>query len=175
MKKRLRQHIPKVRSKRGMTLVEILVGVTIVVIVFGATLGAMTHGYSSTLYRADEEKEATVSASMNEEIMATVRDLNFGDAGAFNDYCFNGHNPNTDVSNAIHAAAKSAGGENVKYVDPGQFPKKSEGTQYTLNPNYSKQIDGTSAIIKGIEIKTATYSANGVCICKGFVPYSSQG
>ena len=58
MKKRIRKKIPKLRSKKGMTLVEILAGVVIIVIVFGATLSAMTNGFSSTLRNATANRDA---------------------------------------------------------------------------------------------------------------------
>ena len=69
MKKMTRTVRKKIRSKKGMTLVEILVGVTIVVIVFASTLGAMVTGYTTTLFNADENRSAVLNSSVNEIVL----------------------------------------------------------------------------------------------------------
>ena len=52
MIKRLKRKKARLHSKKGMSLVEILVAVTIIVIVFGGTIGAMANGYSKWEERA---------------------------------------------------------------------------------------------------------------------------
>ena len=52
----------KMKSKKGITLVEILIGVTIVVIVFASTLGAMVGGFTTTMYNSDENRAAVLNA-----------------------------------------------------------------------------------------------------------------
>lgn len=68
------RRLKKLRSKKGISLIELVVGITIVVIVFSSTLGAMVGGYTTTLYNADDTKAATLNASLNEIIMNTIID-----------------------------------------------------------------------------------------------------
>lgn len=172
MKKNLRKNIPKLRSKKGLTLVEILVGVAIIVIVFGATLGAMTQGYTSTLYNADENKAAAVSKSMNDAIMAAVTNQHFQNQAECDDYFFGGgKNPNSDGSNAIHAAAVSIE-SSVEYVSYASFPDYSKDFQYTIKTDGISNVEGASnQSMPYVMIQTAARSAKGMNINTSFVPY----
>ena len=66
----------KIRSKKGMTLVEIVVGISLVVIVFASCLGAMVGGYTTTIYNSDENRVAVLNGSLNEIIVSTIH--NYG-------------------------------------------------------------------------------------------------
>jgi len=73
----LRQNIPKYRSKKGMSLVELVVGVTIIAIVLASAAGAIVTGYKTTIDNAERNKVAAISASMNEVIMKAVKNCSF--------------------------------------------------------------------------------------------------
>ena len=183
MKKRTRQNIPKLRSKKGMSLVELIVGIVIIVIVFTATLTAMTNGYTTTIYNADVNKNAVSGGSLNEIIMEAVSKQQFeskaGENGA-EKYFFNNGNktPNTDSSNAIHAAARMIYPD-VQYVSPDDFPDSTIENQYTINLDAESDVEkkvgiSAKAKIKGIEIKTSVTSVKGTVINSSFVPYGRQ-
>ena len=112
MKKYLRQHVPRKNSKKGLTLVEILVGVTIIVIVFGATLGAMTQGYSGTLRNADEDKAAAIASSVCDTVATSIKKLGMTDGDELQSY-FNDHSPD---NNAVILAATTVV-SNINYLD----------------------------------------------------------
>jgi len=103
MRKRLLRKLHRTKSKRGLSLVELIVGVTILVIVFGGTMSAMANGYTDTLYNAQQNKGAADGASLNEVIMEAVKAKGFADEEECAEY-FAG-DPNMDDTNAIHAAA----------------------------------------------------------------------
>lgn len=164
----IRQIKPK--SKKGLTLIEIVVGVTIVVIVFASTLGAMVSGYTTTLKNADENKAAIKSAAVNEIIMKTISNLNLEDGAAVNDII----NTINDSDNVIKVAAEKEC-SNIKYVSSGDFLKETKGDeQYTIIANQSSEIEynGTKKTVKGITIKTAVKSSSGFVSNETFVPYS---
>lgn len=72
----LRQKIPKA-SKKGMSLVELIVGVTIIAIVLASAAGAIVTGYKTTMDNAERNKVAAISSSMNEVIMKAVKNCGF--------------------------------------------------------------------------------------------------
>lgn len=173
MSKRLRKNIPKLKSKKGLTLVEILVGVTIIVIVFGATLGAMTQGYTNTLYNADENKSAALSKSINDSIMEAVVRQGFKSQTECENYFFGGgKSPNSDSSNAVHSAAVAID-SSVEYVPYASFPDNSKDCQYTIKTDSISTVEGTgSKVSMGyVLIQTATKSAKGMHINTSYVPY----
>ena len=72
----LRQKIPKA-SKKGMSLVELVVGVTIIAIVLASAAGAIVTGYKTTIDNAERNKVAAISSSMNEVVMKAVKNCGF--------------------------------------------------------------------------------------------------
>ncbi len=172
MKKRMRQKIPKLYSKKGMSLVELVVGITIIVIVFGATLSAMTNGFTNTLYNAEVNKNAAEGGSLNEIMMETAVRQEFYDAASVEALYLNGA-PTAD--NAIHAAAQSVV-PSIQYVSPIEFPKKGIENQYTIKTNASSTVTKgtTPATVKGMEIQTLVTNVKGTLVNKSFVAYSNQ-
>lgn len=165
----IRQIKPK--SKKGLTLIEIVVGVTIVVIVFASTLGAMVSGYTTTLKNADENKAAIKSAAVNEIIMKTISNLNLEDEASVNDII----NTINDSNNVIKVAAEKEC-SNIKYVSYGDFLKEAKGDeQYTIIAEQTSDITSgsTKKTVKGIIIKTAVKSSSGFVSNETFVPYAS--
>lgn len=176
----MNKKIKKRNSKKGMTLVELLVGVAIVVIVFAGTLGAMVGGYSTTVNNADQNKINATNQATNEIIMGTVKSLGFsGKADA--QKCVDElkvikttTEPDDPPAERIQAKAIQGAAEKrcsgIEYVDQDQFPKDNVDCQYTIIiPNSPTMVD--SQEIDGIIIKTAMKSSSGFVINQSFVPY----
>ena len=53
MNSNLRQKIPKYKSRAGMSLTELIVGVTIIALVLGSAAGAIVTGYKTTIDNAE--------------------------------------------------------------------------------------------------------------------------
>ncbi len=184
MRKRLLRKLHRTKSKRGLSLVELIVGVTILVIVFGGTMSAMANGYTDTLYNAQQNKGAADGASLNEVIMEAVKAKGFADEEECAEY-FAG-DPNMDDTNAIHAAALEVDRElvqgderkKVRYVAYDRFPLPDFERQYTIITDAQSTVDGTflsERTIEGVEIRTAVKTVKGWVINKSFVPYGSNG
>ncbi len=178
MKKRLRQKIPKLRSKKGMSLVELVVGITIIVIVFGSTLSAMTNGYSTTLYNADVNKSAVEGGSLNELLFQSISELGFYDKAEAQEYFFgaaSNKSPNSDPGNAVHAAAKTFD-STVLYYDKNVFPAAGVETQYTIDLDASSKVQkgAKQYTIKGIYVQSYVYSSRGSLVNHSFIPYEHQ-
>lgn len=170
MKKRMRQKIPKFHSKKGMSLVELVVGITIIVIVFSSTLSAMTQGFTDTLYNAQVNKTAAEGGSLNELMMeAAIRKelTSKSDVEAL----FTNGQPNAD--NTIDAAAKSFMSD-IEYVPAADFPKANVANQYTIYTDVGQPVEGTASNVKGIEIQTLVTSIKGTLLNRSFVAYTSQ-
>ena len=170
MKKRTRQIRTKLRSKKGMTLVELIVGIVIIVIVFSATLSAMTNGYSDTIYNADVNKSAVKGGSLNEVIMEAIIKQGLtsadddGDSASAQNFFFAGGKTPADGDNPVHSAAVAVI-PSVRYVPYGSFyenQKDEEG---------KKKVSTT---IKGIEILTCVTNSKGTLINSSFVPYARK-
>lgn len=171
----------KTRSKKGLTLVEILIGVSIVVIVFSSTLGAMVGGFTTTVNNSDQNRAAILNSSLNEIIMNTVIKMQITEDSA-DDRMMDIESGDPALSPIL--AAVSAAVPEAKYVpatvDGSGNPTVAfaEGVdyQYTLLPGTDLPIDtgaggATTNSVKGIAIKTRFESADGGLIYESFVPY----
>lgn len=175
-KKRLMRRSGRMRSKRGLSLIELVVGVTIMVIVFGGTMSAMANGYTDTLYNASENADAAKCATINEVVMTTLQEKQFANINEFNEY-FGTHSVNiADSNNAFYAAANASVGGGVRYCSTisgeHQFPDSAFSMQFGIFPNAYSFVDGKQ--IKGMEIKSAVKTVKGWVINKSFVPYADQ-
>ena len=178
MKKRLRHNKARLRSKKGMSLVELLVAVTIIVLVFGGTVGAMANGYSSTMYNAQKTIDAAEGVSLNDVIFEGIENQYFTSEDECKKYFFGTggtKNPNTDATNSIHAAAKTVD-ENVKYVPKDTFPSSDPTVvlQYTIVTDSHSNVTVTglgTKEVKGVTIKTAVKTVEGIVTNTSFVPY----
>ncbi len=172
--------LKKLRSKRGLTLVEILIGVAIVVIVFASTLGAMVGGFTTTLYNADENRAAVLNSSLNEVIMNTVHNMAFTKSEGLDDDDISSGDPTVSVIVSAVAAnipdAVYVPAEEIDGKMSVNFPK-GESYQYTLIPDVKTTLQtnsptGTPVEMDGVAIKTCFDSAGGAIIYESFVPYS---
>ncbi len=172
----------RIKSKKGMTLVELLIGVTLVVIVFASTLGAMVGGFTTTVYNSDENKAAVLNASLNEVIMNAVRNLKFPDNATVNDE-IDSIETNNVADSTIVAAVKESVPE-AEYVKAtkdatGKYTvtfKENVSYQYTLIPETKTTLkvdsDTTHDVnVDGVTIKTCFDSASGPIVYETFVPY----
>lgn len=158
----------RLHSKKGMTLVELLVGITIVVVVFAGTLGAMFGGYSTTVGNADQNKVAAKNVATNEVIMDTIKTIALKDEDA--EDCVDALKTGSTEPSAIAiqaAAEKQCSG--IKYVDSSQYPDKNIDCQYTMIIDKTTSVNGHN--IKGIIIKTAMKSSGDFVYNQSFVPY----
>lgn len=177
----MNKKIKKQNSKKGMTLVELLVGVAIVVIVFAGTVGAMVGGYSTTVNNADQNKAAAINESVNEIIMNTVKKLDLLAEDAAD--CVSAlESGSLEVSGADSNAVAIKGAvdskcknlkmdatEYYKFIKSGDFPKDGVDYQYTLITDQTTNANGQD--ISGIIVKTAMKSSSGFVINQSFVPY----
>ena len=180
---KLKKSPKKLRSKRGLTLVEILIGVTIVVVVFASTLGAMVGGFTTTVYNADENRAAILNASLNEIILNTVHNMRFTERSEVDDAADDIRTDDTTVS--VLLAAVSANIPDAVYVDPEpdasgnmtvNFPS-GVSYQYTLIPDVQTKLNKNTATdplvdMNGVTIKTCFESAGGPIVYESFVPYT---
>ena len=194
MEKLMRQKIPKLRSRKGMSLIELVVGITIIVIVFGATLSAMTNGYSNTIYNAEVNQTAVEGGSVNEVMAQALKNLGFEDKAACEKYFFGGSgsavkDPNSDADNSVHAAgseiinstfdgpiASIPESRKLKYVAPDVFPSADFENQYTIITNAKSNIKNgaKSYEIKGVILKTSVTNVRGKLTNSSFIAYSKQ-
>ena len=189
MEKLMRQKIPKVRSRRGMSLIELVVGITIIVIVFGSTLSAMTNGYSNTIYNAEVNQTAVEGGSLNEIMAQAIKNLGFEDEASCKKYFFGGSgspvkDPNTATDNAVHAAGKAVLGEEpstpgnmkLQYVSPDVFPSPNFENQYTIITDAESTLKASAKNydIKGVILKTSVTNVRGKLTNSSFIAYAKQ-
>ena len=156
------------KSKKGMTLIELVIAITIIVIIFAGTLGALVNGYTTTIYNANHDQMAAKSAAVNEIIMQAVKRYEWPEGT-------NSTSVDPDHLNAIDEAAK-AECSSIIYVDPADFPKDNVDYQYTIiydAPVSTAKTASSSVNIPGVTIRTAINSASGLFINESFVPYKS--
>ena len=159
----------KIRSKKGMTLVEIVVGIALVVIVFSSCLGAMVGGYTTTIKNADENKIAVLNASLNELLVNTVRDLKLTESAV---------SPTGEINDARITETVTEYLPSALYVKPSEYPKNdvSVDFQYTIAPVVDDKTALTKgsekSLIKGIVIKTCFNSSKGANTYQSFVPFT---
>ncbi len=179
MKKRVKKKFLVFRSKKGISLVELIVGIVILVMVFTSTLTAMTNGYTDTIFNADTNRHAVEGGSLNEIIMQSAIKQNFYDQDALEDYFIgSGKDPNKDDSNAIHAAAKALSPD-IQYVAYENFPQTgadASETQYTVHFSASSTVTNgmKTYTVKGYEIQTYVVGVSGGLFNTSFIAYEKQ-
>ncbi len=186
----------KVKSRKGVTLVELIVGITIIVIVFAGTLGAMVGGYTTTVNDANHNRAAVRNYSANEVIMTTIEKFKLKAdtdivGGTTGDDKEKKRNVILDaIKNEFSDLdASDIVGNVVTEGDSAinNFPSDNYEFQYIVicdkvptipSAAYSsevRQISGASGnkAVPGITIKTALKSSSGILIYESFVPYSA--
>lgn len=179
MKKRIRKKIPKLRSKKGMTLVEILAGVVIIVIVFGATLSAMTNGFSSTLRNATANRDAVEGESANEMIFQAIVKQNFSSSDAV-DKPMGGQSYKSNIDEYMETGAALAAAKSVdpdmEYVSKDKYDEDDSYSKFTVeypvDTTVDRNLGNKNPIISGIVIKTAVKTASGYVTNVSFVPFA---
>ncbi len=163
--------IPKRNSKKGMSLVELLVGVTIIAMVMGSTSGAIVMGYKTTVDNAAKNQAAARSASLNELLMYGIKNYDFIDSTDVQDHLLD----LTDANNAVHNMAVSVFPD-VQYSVDADYPDSHYDLQYNIDPDAEEILQGTSsATIKGIRIRTAAATPDGgFAEIVSFMPYADQ-
>lgn len=173
MKKKMRQKFPKIRSKKGMTLIEILVGVVIIVIVFGSTLSAMTNGFATTLYNAKSNTVAVEGESVNEIILQAISKQGFATETE-------ARNVLESEDNSILNAARAVVPD-IVYVDNSLYDSSNEDNIFTVEFPDKSTISGNKKgrklekfALGGMIIKTTVKSTTGFVSNESFVPFVEQ-
>ncbi len=170
------------RSKKGVTLLELVIGIAIVVIIFASTLGAMVGGYTTTLRNADQTKVASLNAALNEVIIYTLENKQVAAESDVTDLVTMG-STQSPLKGALEGIFTDAANR-PKYVEPASYPITNTNNpnyadyQFTLVTTQSTSIDRTllgaatpSLELKGVYIKTCFQSASGPINYESFVPY----
>lgn len=190
--------IRKCRSKKGMTLIELLVGVTIVVIVFASCLGALVNGYTTTMYNSDENRAASLNESVNELIGNMVNKMkisNSEEAADFIDELSGLSDPDEidpsdyDDSNGqalifavsrqipdiVYVPATLKSGSTNEYTY--EF-NNNVSYQYTIIPDTETTLNPIAGsgndpyTVSGFTIKTCFESAAGPITYESFIAYA---
>ncbi len=182
MKSRLRQKVPKCRTKKGLSLVELIVGITIIAMVLASASGAIVTGYKTTIDNAERNKAAASSASMNEVILKAIKNCGLADEGEAEEQFFlaadgeTATTPDQKADEPVYAAVQILY-PGVKYSQTNVFSDANGDYQYYLNPSAERVLEesGSANIrIKGIEITTAVAVGSGFERIISFVPYNGQ-
>lgn len=158
----------RLNSKKGVTLVELVIGIAIIVIVFASTLSALTGGYTTTVNNADQNRAAAKSASANELLMSTINSLQITQQSDLDAALASTPDP-------IAAAVAAKFGSSMKYVAPSAYYDSTEDMKYTIEGNKTTNIYGAttgSDEIQGMIIRTSVNSAAGYVYNESFVPYA---
>lgn len=169
------------RSRKGVTLVELVVAMTIIVIVFAGVVSGIAHGYATTLNNVTVDKASAKSQSITDDILTELKLYN---VSSFSDLSIS-----VDLSTSAtildrikddikeNAADPTVG---VYYVaNPADFTNDtSQDPQFTLIDSSSDIVSTgaggtTTTTVKGCIIKTAVLSSEGFIVTTAFYPYSS--
>ncbi len=187
----MRKKIPKFKSKKGLSLVELIVGVTIMAMAISSAAGAIVSGYKTTIDNAARNEAAVKSASLNEVIMRAIKNCDFEDEDEARKYFFVNPSdssltisPNDNTNDSVMQAGKTlfpadAGVPNsgLVYYASDDFPSAQYDVQYQLDISAVEKLVATGAAdieIKGIKIRTAVLTADGFVEVTSFVPYVNQ-
>lgn len=155
------------RSKKGMTLVELLVGIAIIVVVFSAVLWGMAHGYTTTVNNVTVDKASAASQAITDNCI-----------GQFNTYKISCKDDfdvivgsETTLDNIRQSILALTG---AQYRDPSAFMNDtSVEQQFTIETDVTTTVSGgtTPTEIKGCVVRSAVMSSSGFIITTAFVPY----
>jgi len=186
MKNKLRQKSPKCRTKKGLSLVELIVGITIIAMVLASASGAIVTGYKTTIDNAVRNRAAAESASMNEVILKAIKNCGFSDKDEANELFFlkddgvtatDPQKKDADTADEPVFAAVKKRYSDVQYSATKSFLQESGDYQYTLNTDAKRTLkdsSGEDIDITGVEITTAVASPIGFEEIVSFVPYRDQ-
>ncbi|MBQ5562701.1 MAG: prepilin-type N-terminal cleavage/methylation domain-containing protein [Clostridia bacterium] len=184
MKSKLRQKIPKCRTKKGLSLVELIVGVTIIAMVLASASGVIVTGYKTTIDNATRNKAAALSASMNDVVLKAIKNCGFSEQSKADEQFKEEKEPvYAAVNNMYQNYLKSVGVDpatsprSVYCSSTGNFSAEDGDWQYYLNTGAKRHLaDGTALGIDilGVEITTAVAAAGGFEEIVSFVPYNDQ-
>ena len=181
MKSKMRQKIPKCRSKKGLSLVELIVGVLIIAMVLASASGVIVTGYKTTVDNASRNRAAAESASMNEVIMIAIKNCAFSSESEAEEHFFwnvdiNGAkvsktDPEKKGSDPVFEAVKKLYPD-VHYIE--DFSSSQYDFMYKLNIKAQRTLNPDNEVIKGIEITTAVATPLGLEQIVSFIPYRDQ-
>ncbi len=160
------------RSRKGVTLVELIVGMAIIVIVFSGVVWGIAHGYATTVNNVTVDKASAKSQAITDDVSSYLRLYKISCPTDF-DNPVDPATGTTSIKDAIADDVFDATGGAV-WVDDSVFYDSSEEMKYTIITDYTTSIaDGTSSTeIKGCVVKSAVLSTNGFIITTEFIPYA---
>ena len=183
----------KIKSKKGLTLVELVVGVTIVVIVFASCLGALVSGYTTTMYNSDQNKASSLNESLNDILISILGRMYYTDEddveelidGIVEEMANQDGTISDSNSQAVVQLVRNQIPE-IEFVAPEKdgenyvvhFPD-GKSYQFSLIPCPTTTVsyddpDKTPYSLGGVIVKTCFESASGPIIYESFVPFATS-
>lgn len=160
------------RSRKGMTLVELIVGMTIIVIVFSGVVWGIAHGYATTVNNVTIDTASARSQSVTDDVITHLNLYKISSAADF-DITVSSGAATTTIRQMIADEVYSM--TDAVYVNPSDFTNDtSKDPQYTIITDYETTIaeGGTTTKISGCVVKSAVLSSKGFIVTTAFIPYS---
>lgn len=160
------------RSRKGMTLVELIVGMTIIVIVFSGVVWGITHGYATTISNVTVDSASAKAQSITDDVVEHLNLYKISSAADF-DMDMTVGTETKKIHKMIAEEVVSMTG--AVYVDPLDFTNDtSKEFQYTIIKDQTTTITKgtTPTVIEGCIVKSAVLSTNGFIVTTSFVPYA---
>lgn len=155
------------RSKKGMTLVELLVGIAIIVIVFSAVIWGMAHGYTTTVNNVTVDKASAASQAITDNCIGQFSTYKISCKDDFDITV----GSDTTLNNITQNILMLTG---AQYRDPSVFMNDtSVEKQFTIEIDVTTTVSSgtTPTEIKGCVVRSAVMSSSGFIITTAFVPY----
>lgn len=159
------------RSRKGMTLVELIVGMTIIVVVFSGVVWGVAHGYATTINNVTVDSASAKSQSVTDDVTTHLNLYKISSAADFDINVTSGM-ATTTIRQMIADEVYNMTG--AVYVDPSDFTNDtSKDPQYTIIMDYGTTITegATTTTIEGCVVKSAVLSTEGFIVTTAFVPY----
>ncbi|MGN0537181.1 MAG: type II secretion system protein [Acutalibacteraceae bacterium] len=159
------------RSRKGMTLVELIVAMAIIVIVFSGVVWGITHGYATTVNNVTVDSASAKSQSVTDDVVEHLNLYRISSAADFDITV-----PVGTEMKKIHEMIENdvVNMTGAVYVDPSDFTNDTgKDPQYTIIKDQTTTITKgtTPTVIEGCIVKSAVLSTNGFIVTTSFVPY----
>lgn len=148
------------KSKRGMTLVELVVAIAIVAIVFAGTMSALVNAYTSIIYNSSDEKASHIAEGIVDKVSESIKGL-------------------TNDDDVIAAAPSLESENDAVYVNNlsriFNFPDNTvtDDAQFTIrkinNDMDTMAPSGQVTSMEGYEIIAAVRTPRGYVTCSGVI------
>lgn len=155
------------KSKKGVTLVELVVAITLVSIVFSATITAIVHSYTTVQTNRSNEEASLISRSLTDTIVSTI--ANAADVSEVEELA-NGV-PGTHVGFAAKAGAyyiDRLGGSSEEFPNPSASNPDKQFIIEAVNDLETSKSGTAGKKISGYKVSVAVLSSQGYIITSAF-------